>query len=118
MDELHSECVQNDPLCLKPERFTRPGWGMGLLLRCAGGRIPATLQSALFTTVLLPESFRGGCSFGVEGLGPSISPTVNVGLGPTRGDGCKTGVTPVFQILRPEFKSGRPVTKNQSVNFL
>jgi hypothetical protein len=68
---------------------------MGLLLRCARGRIPATLQSALFTTVLLPESFRGGCSFGVEGLGPSISPTVNVGLGPTRGDGCKTGVTPL-----------------------
>jgi hypothetical protein len=90
---------------------------MGLLLRCARGRILAALQSALFTTVLLPESFRGGCSFGVEDLRPSSSPTVNVGLGPTWGNGCKTGVTPVFHILRPEFKSGRPMTKNQSVNF-
>ena len=68
---------------------------MGLLLRCARGRIPAALQSALFTTVLLPESFRGGCSFGVEGLGPSISPAVNVGLEPTWGNSCKTGVTPM-----------------------
>ena len=90
---------------------------MGLLLRCARGRIPAALQSAVFTTVLLPESFRGGCSFGVEGLWPPSSPTVNVGRGPTRGNGCKTGVTPVLQILRSEFKSVRSLIKNQSVNF-
>ena len=90
---------------------------MGLLLRCARGRIPAALQSALFTTVLLPESFRGGCSFGVEDLWPPSSPTVNVGLGPTWGNGCKTGVTPVFEILRSDSRFGRPLAKNQSVNF-
>ena len=37
----------------------------GLLLRWAAGLCPtAAFQSALAPAVLLPESFRGGCSFG------------------------------------------------------
>src|SRR6516162_8641119 len=40
------------------------GWGGGELTPSVSGRSPAAFQSALPPAVLLPESFRGGCSFG------------------------------------------------------
>ena len=59
------------PSVVDPERFTSAGRimrpGRGLLLRCAAQAAtarPAAFQSALPPAVLLPESFRGGCSFG------------------------------------------------------
>ncbi len=69
------------PSVVDPERFTGPALstGLGLLLRRAAGlRGPAAaFQSALPPAVLLPESFRGGCSFGAAfpiPIGEAASP--------------------------------------------
>jgi hypothetical protein len=37
---LHTECVQNDPLCLKPERFTQPLLGDGFAPAVCQGTNP------------------------------------------------------------------------------
>lgn len=56
------------PLCCGPERFTGTGTPPLAPSVCRPTMIPAILQSMLpMAPVPLPESFRGGCSFGATG---------------------------------------------------
>jgi hypothetical protein len=52
------------PLCSGPERFANIQYLLApsVLL---DDEYPISLQSLKIISVLLPESFRGGCSFGV-----------------------------------------------------
>src|ERR1700736_6765509 len=53
------------PSVVDPERFTRTTAQAAARAYSFGERgLPAAFQSALPPAVLLPESFRGGCSFG------------------------------------------------------
>jgi hypothetical protein len=75
--ELVRKIRHEYPLCPGPERFrARPLMAaQRLLLRCVGRRSPTALQSVNAISVLLPESFRGGCSFGAA-LRSAVSPDI------------------------------------------
>ena len=61
------------PLCLGPESFgTRPNVDVPFT---DGGSQAAPLSRVERCAVLLPESFRGGCSFGVLLEEESLPPT-------------------------------------------
>src|SRR5207244_11000543 len=72
------------PSVLYPERFTEPAAsGVRTAAYSFGVRAgsvvwPAAFQSALSPAVLLPESFRGGCSFGAA---PRFTPGRDLSCG-------------------------------------
>src|SRR5690348_9201676 len=60
-----------DPSVREPERFTAGDARAVYLFGETRALDASAFQSALALTVLLPESFRGGCSFGAE---PRVTP--------------------------------------------
>jgi hypothetical protein len=67
------------PLCSGPERFANIEYLLApsVLL---GDENPISLQSSIIISVLLPESFRGGCSFGaaIKAISPENNFTFTI----------------------------------------
>src|SRR5258708_22429057 len=90
----------------------RPGYLVGEA-RATSGHAPA-FQSALPPTVLLPESFRGGCSFGA-GRNPGLSHRGASGaatLAPCRGDSQRR-----LRLRLPIFFPARPDHEHEAAGF-
>src|SRR6516165_2470282 len=100
------------PTLPSPRERGRVGWGTGLT-PSVSGRSPAAFQSALAPAVLLPESFRGGCSFGAApardlSCGRAYSAFCLSSVGPggqlvSRGKGSRGGPSRLVMSTRTGF---------------